>query len=94
MTHEPPNNPPTTPADADKSGGKCDESTLEVRAVDSSNPEDSNSRDGHLALVAIAPDSDTKAQIDIPRKDWLSVARIAAASDRLDAREVARMMDL
>lgn len=44
-------------------------------------------------LVAIAPEQVAKSHFEISRKDWLSITRIVAAGDYIDARDMCRMLD-
>jgi len=78
MTQEIPTDTSPIPANPDAREANCQESTAHFCT---------------LTLVAIEPGRDTQAQFEISRRDWLAIARIAAASDYLDARVIGRMMD-
>jgi hypothetical protein len=44
-------------------------------------------------LVAIAPEHVAKSHFEVSRKDRLSIARIVAAGDYIDTRDISRMLD-
>ena len=49
--------------------------------------------DDVLALEGLESESEEGIRFEITRKDWLVVARIVAAGDRVDARVLSRMFD-
>ena len=49
--------------------------------------------DDVLALEGLEPNSEEGVRFEVTRKDWLAIARIVAAGDRVQARVVSRMFD-